>query len=104
MADITESTTVAPAKSKVSSAPEKSSAPVGRGEATRGQVIVHVRFHPSGKVNTVNHRPDRVDPQDWFDLLCRRAPPSSYQALAGGRGVFHIQSDAFDAIWQDHEI
>ncbi len=100
MADNTKSTTVLASKSAISSATEGKSS----NSAARGEVIIHVRFHPNGKVNTVNHRPDRVSPQDWFDLLCRRAAPSSYQALAGGRGVFRIQSDVFDAIWQENEI
>lgn len=96
MADNMEATTMLASKTEVLSAPKvKSSTPVGRGE-----VIIHVRFHPNGRVNTVNHRPESVSPQDWFDLLCRAAP-SSYQALAGGRGVFRIPSNQLDAIWQD---
>jgi len=104
MAENMESATALASKTEASSATEvKSSTPLARGEGARGQVIIHVRFHPNGRVNTVNHRPDSVDPQDWFDLLCRAAP-SSYQALAGGRGVFRIQSNDFDAIWQAKEV
>jgi hypothetical protein len=102
MAENMESATALASKTGVSPATEVNSPAPSRGEGTRGQVIIHVRFHPNGRVNTVNHRPDRVDPQDWFDLLCREAP-SSYQPLAGGRGVFRIQSNDFDAIWQANE-
>jgi hypothetical protein len=97
MAENTDSTTTLATRDAAPAPEVKSSTPVGRGE-----VIIHVRFHPNGRVNTVNHRPDQVSPQDWFDLLCRAAP-SSYQALAGGRGVFRIQSDVFDGVWQANE-
>lgn len=104
MAESADSATALASAPAASAAPRvKSTSPVGRSEASNGEVVIHVRFHPTGLVNTVNHRPDRISPQDWFDLLCRKAP-SSYQALAGGRGAFRIQREALDAIWQDYEV
>ena len=70
---------------------------INHGEGKRGEVIIHVRFHPTGLVNTISQRPDHVSPQDWFDRLCRAAP-STYQPLSGGRGAFRIQGHDFDAI------
>ncbi|WP_198017288.1 hypothetical protein [Methylocapsa acidiphila] len=104
MADNIEATAVLDIKTKTSSdAQSKSSAPVGRDAGTHGEVIVHVRFHPNGRVNMVNHRPANVDPQDWFDMLARRTAASCYQAFSGGRGVFRIQVDAFETIWREAE-
>jgi hypothetical protein len=70
-------------------------------EAKIDFVVIDVRFHPNGLVNTANHRPEHIAPQDWFDLLCRQAP-STYRPLAGGRGSFRIDRDLFDRIWQDN--
>lgn len=64
------------------------------------EVIIHARFHPNGLVNTINEKPSSLSAQDWFDRLCRTAP-TSYQPLAGGRGVFRIPSDLFALIREE---
>jgi hypothetical protein len=52
-------------------------------------VIIHVRFSPSGAVTDIGSRPDAVTSQKWFEYLSGKAG-ESYQPLAGGRGVFRI--------------
>jgi len=64
------------------------------------EVTILARFHPDGLINTINHRPEHLDPQEWFDRLCLVAP-TTYQPLAGGRGAFRIPCDAFDVIWRE---
>lgn len=97
-----ESTT-ARAKSKNAESANEGAARIAnsRSEEKRGEVVIHVRFHPTGLVNTINQRPDHISPQDWFDRLCRAAP-STYQPLSGGRAAFRIQSPVFDAIWREN--
>jgi hypothetical protein len=53
------------------------------------EVIIHVRFSPSGAVTDIGSRPDAVTSQKWFEYLSGKAG-ESYQPLAGGRGVFRI--------------
>jgi len=65
------------------------------------EIIIDVRFYPTGRVNTINQRPVNVDPQDWFDRLCKRFP-TDYRALAGGRGTFRIPSDRFTSMMQEN--
>jgi hypothetical protein len=65
--------------------------------AVVGEVVVDVRFHPNGLVNTINHRPENLSPQGWFDRLCH-ADPKAYRALSGGRGTFLFSHNEFDAI------
>jgi len=72
----------------------------GHGAGKSGEVTVLARFHPDGLINSISHRPEQLDPQEWFDRLCL-AVPTTYQPLAGGRGAFRIQSDVFDVIWQE---
>lgn len=64
------------------------------------EIIIHVRFHPNGLINTIKHRPAHLDPQEWFDRLCLAAR-TTYQPLAGGRGVLRLQGDIFDRLWQE---
>ncbi|MGB8276474.1 MAG: hypothetical protein WCF20_00835 [Methylovirgula sp.] len=61
-----------------------------------GKVVIDVRFHPSGLVNMINHRPANMEPQDWFDFLCRNT--SNYRPYAGGRGTFAIPKDKFEEL------
>jgi hypothetical protein len=56
------------------------------------QVIIHVRFAPSGAVTEIGERPEAVEPQDWFNALTVHAG-GHYQPLAGGRGVFRLTRD-----------
>ncbi|MFG1297424.1 MULTISPECIES: hypothetical protein [Xanthobacter] len=53
------------------------------------KVIIHARFNPSGVVIEISERPEALSPQDWFNYLSEHAA-LSYQALAGGRGVFRL--------------
>jgi hypothetical protein len=80
-------------------APSDIAAPAkgNHGGGARAEVVINVRFQPNGLVNTINQRPDRLSPQEWFDFLCRAAP-LAYQPLSGGRGAFRIASDDFDVV------
>lgn len=59
--------------------------------------ILHVRFAANGSVIEISERPAALTPQDWFNFLSLEVP-STYQALAGGRGVFRIPTDALPAL------
>lgn len=97
-----ESTTARAESKDAGSASEVASrTSINHGEEKRGEVVIHVRFHPTGLVNTINQRPDHLSAQDWFDRLCRAAP-STYQPLSGGRAAFRIPSHVFDAIWREN--
>ncbi len=61
-----------------------------------GRVVIDVRFHPNGLVNIINQKPANMDPQDWFDFLCKNSAP--YRPLSGGRGNFTIPADRFAEI------
>lgn len=63
-------------------------------------VIIHARFAPNGTIVEISERPTGLDPQAWFDFLSYRAA-DSYQALAGGRGVFRLSREAVDAFKAD---
>jgi len=92
-------TTLAETKTKTAEAPSAAATKHGGGKL--GEVVIHVRFHPTGLVNTINQRPEYLSPQDWFDRLCRAAP-LTYQPLSGGRGAFRIPSDDFDVILSEN--
>lgn len=95
-------TALAETKTKTAEAPKGGAtpAPTKHGGGKLGEVVIHVRFHPTGLVNTINQRPEQISPQDWFDRLCRAAP-LTYQPLSGGRGAFRIPGDDFDVILRD---
>jgi hypothetical protein len=59
--------------------------------SSQAEVTVQIRFKPDGKVLSTNERPVHVDPQVWFDLLCKTMP-EAYQALSGGRGAFRLST------------
>ncbi|SFK02581.1 hypothetical protein [Methylocapsa palsarum] len=61
------------------------------------KVVIHARFSPDGSVVEIGERPTGMDPQAWFNILSDKAA-SSYQALAGGRGVFRVTRAEVDAI------
>ncbi len=65
-------------------------------EKTTGNVVIDVRFHPNGLVNMINNRPANMEPQDWFDFLCKNTV--SFRPLSGGRGSFTISNDEFAQI------
>jgi hypothetical protein len=75
----------------------KSAVPASRSEGKCDEVLIHVRFHPNGLVNTIDHCPENLSLQDWFYRLCYAAP-ANYQVFAGGRGVFRMQRSCFEAI------
>lgn len=52
-------------------------------------VIIHARFAANGSIAEISERPQGLNPQEWFDFLSYRSA-STYQALAGGRGVFRL--------------
>jgi hypothetical protein len=56
------------------------------------QTIIHVRFAPNGEVTEIGERPAALAAQDWFNTLSAKAG-TSYQPLAGGRGVFRLSRD-----------
>jgi hypothetical protein len=61
------------------------------------KVVIHTRFAPDGSVVEIGERPTGMDPQSWFNILSDKAG-SSYQALAGGRGVFRLTRAEVEAI------
>ena len=60
-------------------------------------VLVHVRFNPSGEIFSIGEKPAGLSPSEWLNYLRERASPH-YRALAGGRGVFRIPRRSFAAI------
>ncbi|MGD0504076.1 MAG: hypothetical protein ABSD02_15145 [Steroidobacteraceae bacterium] len=60
-------------------------------------VLIHVRFSPSGEVTDIGSRPATVASQQWFDYLSGKAG-ESYQPLSGGRGVFRIPSGELESL------
>jgi hypothetical protein len=85
------------ANNVVSLAKAKSPVPTARGAEKIDEVLIHVRFHPNGLVNTIDQCPETLSLQDWFYRLCYAAP-ANYQVFAGGRGVFRMQRSSFEAI------
>lgn len=55
------------------------------------KILIHARFSPSGTVVEISERPASLTPQDWFNYLADHAG-NVYQTLAGGRGVFRLDS------------
>jgi hypothetical protein len=97
-----QSDLAAPAEQAALTTPKAETAPAAHhGAGKPAEVIIHVRFHPTGLVNTINQRPEHISPQEWFDRLCRAAP-LSYQPLSGGRAAFRISSEAFEVILRDN--
>ena len=83
----TLSLTIAPLPEEKSSAPGLCDAAVST--AAHDEVIIHVRFHPDSRVWEIAERPEELDKEQWFTLLCARFG-SKYQTRAGGRGFFRI--------------
>jgi hypothetical protein len=61
------------------------------------KVVIHARFGPDGTVVEIGERPAGLEPQRWFNILSGKAA-ASYQALAGGRGVFRLTRAEVEAI------
>lgn len=62
-----------------------------------GKVIIHVRFMPNGEVSEIGERPADRTPQQWFNFLSTKAA-DTYQALAGGRGVFRLTREQIESL------
>lgn len=75
----------------------KSTAPASPANAKGDEVMIHVRFHPNALVNTIDCCPEHLTAQQWYMHLALTAP-SNYQVFAGGRGVFRIERNRFEAI------
>ena len=58
--------------------------------------ILHVRFAPDGSVMEIGERPTSLGAQAWFDRLSN-LPNVKFEALSGGRGVFRLSTDEFEA-------
>lgn len=61
------------------------------------KVLIHARFSPNGTVVEISERPVGLDPQAWFDYLSNQVG-DTYQALAGGRGIFRLDRAKVDAL------
>jgi hypothetical protein len=66
-------------------------------ETKEPEVLIHLRFNPSGDVTTIGEKPENLSVFAWYTLLCDGAY-NYYRALAGGRGFFRIPQSTFDAI------
>ena len=54
-------------------------------------ILIHVRFAPDGTVEEIGEKPSTITAQDWFKRLNVKAG-DAFQPLAGGRGVFRLES------------
>jgi hypothetical protein len=61
------------------------------------ECLIHVRFNPNGTVADIGELPQSTPAQDWFKYLSYNTS-NSYQALAGGRGLFRIPRSTVDAL------
>ncbi|WP_395666752.1 hypothetical protein [Methylocella sp.] len=59
--------------------------------------ILHVRFAPDGTVMEIGERPAGLGAQAWFERLSN-LPNVHFEALSGGRGVFRLSTDEFEAV------
>jgi hypothetical protein len=84
---VTLTLAVAPSPQEKAEAPGLCDAAVSA--AGSDDVILHVRFHPDSRVWEIAERPDTLDKEQWFKLLCARFG-SKFQTRAGGRGFFRI--------------
>jgi hypothetical protein len=66
-------------------------------QAKEPDVLIHLRFNPSGDVVSIGEQPQHLTVYEWYTRLCEGAC-NHYRALAGGRGFFRIPRSTFDAI------
>jgi hypothetical protein len=64
-------------------------------------IQVRVSFRNDGAVIAVSPTPELMAPQAWFDHLTRAAG-HAYRAYAGGRGVFTLTPEEYDAVKASH--
>jgi hypothetical protein len=60
-------------------------------------VLINVRFMPSGDIFSIDGLPEQVPPKVWYEHLLMNAP-EHYQTLAGGRGFFRIPRPSYEAL------
>jgi hypothetical protein len=60
-------------------------------------VLIHVRFMPSGEIFTIDALPEHVEPKVWYEHLLMGAS-QYYQTLAGGRGFFRIPRASYESL------
>jgi hypothetical protein len=71
---------------------------LGEGYRLAGNVVlIHVRFRPDGSVWEIAECPEGLSPEGWFKRLCARVG-DKFQARTGGRGMFRISLDQFEAL------
>jgi hypothetical protein len=61
------------------------------------EVILHVRFRPDAHVWEIAERPEGLDKEEWYRLLCARAG-DRYQTRIGGRGFFRLSRAELDSL------
>ena len=66
-------------------------------DAKEPDVLIHLRFNPSGDVTIIDQQPQHLTVYEWYTRLCQGAS-NHYRALAGGRGFFRIPKSIFNAI------
>lgn len=60
-------------------------------------LLLQVRFYPDTRVWEIAERPEHLDKEEWFKLLCARAG-ANFQARAGGRGFFRLTRPQLEAL------
>ncbi len=60
-------------------------------------VLIHVRFMPSGEIFSIDAQPEQMQPKAWYEHLVMNAP-QHYQTLAGGRGFFRIPRPTYETL------
>jgi hypothetical protein len=60
-------------------------------------ILIHIRFAPDGAVADIGEKPSTISAHEWFKRLNARAG-DAYQPLAGGRGVYRIDSARLNAL------
>lgn len=63
-------------------------------------VLIHVRYLPSGAVMMIDKCPAHLTAQEWRDLLLTEAP-GHYQTFVGSRGFFRLPRNVYNALVVD---
>lgn len=75
---------------------EEANLPVSSAPAEEVAMVL-VRFHPDSRIWEIGERPESLDKEEWYKLLCERAG-DKYQTRAGGRGFFRIPRAELEAL------
>ncbi len=62
-------------------------------------IMIHVRFNNDATVSEIGERPSALTAQSWFNHLSRNTQ-NCYEPLSGGRGIFRLSAQQFDALKQ----